>query len=108
MFEYDKFYRECQTENQPFIKARKNPIDNNFVVLVDLMTCNYDLTLNDEKAINQLFTEEINFLKKNIHTKSMFKGCNVDKEMAWFDGILTERLEVFCENLFNLATKSHK
>ena len=27
---------------------------------------------------------EINFLN-NIQTKSVFKDCNVDKEMAWFD-----------------------
>ena len=103
MFEYDKHYRECQKNNQPFIKARKNQIDGNYVVLLDLGTCDYNLTLDDQKNVQKLFENETNYLKSNFSKKIIFKGCNIDKELSWYDGILPERLDIFCENLFDLS-----
>lgn len=107
MFELDKHYRECQKQNLPFIKARKDPVDNNYLVQVDLITCNYNFTSEDEKKIRLLFEKEIKFQKKSNSKKSKFKGCNFDKELVWYDGIFEERLEDFCQNLFNLSNKSH-
>jgi hypothetical protein len=108
MFELDKHYRECQNQNFPFIKAQKNPIDNNYIVKVDLITCKYNLTSEDEKNITLLFEKETNF--QNIHNSKtkIFKGCNIDKELAWYDGVLETRLDTFCQNLFNLSFKSEE
>ena len=103
MFEFDKFYRECQKSNQPFIKARKNPVDDNYLVQLDLLTCNYNLTPQTQKEIQKLFQNEISHLEKNGLDKSIFKGSNVNDEHAWYDGILPERLEEFCTNLYDLT-----
>jgi hypothetical protein len=106
MFELDKHYRECQKNNQPFIKARKNPIDDNYLVQMDLITCNYNLTIKDQNNVRKLFEKETDYLKSNNSKKPIFKGCNIDKELAWYDGILPERLDTFCEKLFDLSGKS--
>jgi hypothetical protein len=106
MFELDRHYRECQKNNQPFIKARKNPVDNNYVVQLDLIACDYNLTLDGKNNVKRLFEKETSYLKSNNPQKSIFKGCNIDKELAWYDGILPERLDIFCENLFDLSDKS--
>ena len=106
MFEFDRFSRECQKNNQPFIKARKNPIDNNYVVQLDLITCDYNLTIAEQSNVKELFEKETNSLKSNNPNKSVFKGCNIDKKLAWYDGILPERLNTFCEHLFDLSQKT--
>ena len=49
MFEYDKYYRECKQLNKPFIKARINSRNKNYYVQIDLMTCNYELSIKDRK-----------------------------------------------------------
>ena len=103
MFEYDKHYRECQQNNQPFIKARINLSNGNYYVQIDLMTCNYDLTTDGQNQIKQLFENEIVFLESNSHPKSSFKGYNVNKELSWFDGVLPTRLVTFCEKLYDLS-----
>jgi hypothetical protein len=95
MFELDKHFRECQKQNLPFIKARKHPIYNDYLVQVDLITCKFIFTSEDEKKINLLFKKEIKFQKKSISKKSKFKGCNIDKELVWYDVILEERLDAF-------------
>ncbi|MFQ5440383.1 MAG: hypothetical protein ACE5DL_02865 [Nitrosopumilaceae archaeon] len=106
MFELDRYYQDCKQKNQPFIKARKNPVDNNYVVQADLITCDYKLTSDDKNNIDILFKKEINFLNSFHPGNSIFKGCNIDKELVWFDGILPERLNNFCESLFDLLFKS--
>jgi hypothetical protein len=103
MFEYDRHYRECQQNNQPFIKARINLSNGNYYVQIDLMTCNYDLTPEMQNQIKQLFENEIAFLESNSYPKSSFKGYNIDKELSWFDGVLSVRLTPFCEKLYELA-----
>ena len=100
------FTRSAKKNNQPFIKARKNPIDDNYAVQLDLITCNYTLTIEEKSNVKKLFEKETNYLKSNNPRNSIFKGCNIDKELAWYDGILPERLDAFCENLFNLSRKS--
>ena len=103
MFEFDKYYKECQKNNRPFIKARKNQIDGNYLVLLDLITCDYNLSFESREKITDLFTRETNSLKSNKPKKSIFKGYNIDKELVWYDGILQERLTSFCETLFDLS-----
>jgi hypothetical protein len=101
MFEYDRHYRQCQQSNQPFIKARINPSNGNYYVQIDLMTCNYDLTLSMQSQVKQLFENEISFLES--YPKSSFKGYNVNKELSWFDGVIPSRLVFFCEKLHDLS-----
>jgi len=103
MFEFDKYYKECQKNNRPFIKARKNQIDGNYLVLLDLITCDYNLSSESQIKIKDLFTRETISLNSDKTKKSMFKGCNIDKELVWYDGILSERLTDFCETLFDLS-----
>ena len=107
MFEYDKHYRECQQNNQPFIKARINPSNGNYYVQIDLMTCNYNLTPDGKKQVKQLFESEIAFLESNSYSKSSFKDYNIDKELSWIDGVLPVRLTPFCEKLYDLSQNYH-
>jgi len=108
MFEYDRYYRECQQNNQPFVKARINLSNGNYYVQIDLMTCNYDLTLDMQNQIKQLFEDEVTFLESNSYPKSSFKGYNIDKELSWFDGVLASRLTSFCEKLYDLAQNPNR
>ena len=104
MFEFEKFYRECQKNNVPFIKAKINPIDNNYLVQMDLMTCQNNFENENYEIISKLFEDEKEFLKEK-KLDSVFKGCNVNKEVVWFDGILPKRLDSFCETLFDSVKK---
>ena len=67
------------------------------------MTCNYNLTLDMQNQIKQLFENEIAFLESNSYPKSSFNGYNIDKELSWFDGVLPTRLVFFCEKLYELS-----
>lgn len=102
MFEYDKFYRKCQQENRPFIKARINPLHGNYLVQIDLMTCNYTLSIDMQEKISKLIHDEIQY----VNLKYSFAGFNIDSELAWFDGISLEHLDVFCNSLYSLSLKS--
>jgi len=105
MFEYDKRYRECKQLNKPFIKARINPGNKKYCVKIDLMTCNYELSNQEQEEITKLVQKEIEFVKLN--SKLDFQGFNVDKEFAWFDGISTEHIDTFCNSLYDLTQKYH-
>jgi len=108
MFELDRYYKECQKNNIPFIKARKNPVDGNYVIQLDLITCDYKLSREGLDTVEKLFQMETEFLNSNNSTKLVFKGCNSDKELAWYDGVLPHRLNSFCETLFDLAEEHHE
>jgi len=101
MFEYDKHYTECKQLNKPFIKARINPRNKNYYVQIDLMTCNYKLSNQEQEEIKKLVQTEIEFVKSN------FQDYNIDKELAWFDGISAEHVDEFCKGLFDLTQKYH-
>jgi len=101
MFEYDKHYRECKQLNKPFIKARINPRNKNYYVQIDLMTCNYVLSNQEQEEIKKLVQTEIEFVKSN------FQDYNIDKELAWFDGISAEHVDEFCTRLYDLTQKYH-
>ena len=103
MFEYEKFSRDCQKLNRPFIKARKNPKTENYLVQLDLVTCNYNLSKTSQDKIEGLFKNEIEFSKIKNQPNSIFKGCNIDRQFVWYDGVLEERLDSFCETLFDLS-----
>ncbi len=104
MFEYDKYYHECQQENRPFIKAKINPLHKNYFVQIDLMTCNYELSKSEQDQIKKMIQHEIDYVKLN--SKYTFQGFSVDKELAWFDGIPSEHLDKFCNFLYDLTKKS--
>jgi len=101
MFEYDKHYRECKQLNKPFIKARINPRNKNYYVQIDLATCNYKLSNQEQQEIKKLVQNEIEFVKSN------FQDYNIDKELAWFDGISAEHVDEFCKSLYDLTQKYH-
>jgi len=105
MFEYDKHYRECKQLNKPFIKARINPRNRNYYVQIDLITCNYKLSNQEQNEIKKLVQNEIEFVKLN--SKSDFPDFNIDKELAWFDGISNEHVDEFCKSLYDLTQKYH-
>ena len=105
MFEYDQHYRKCQQSNKPFIKARIDPKHGNYFVQIDLMTCDYDLTKTEQKEILELANKEMEYLK--IHHNSKFDGFNIDKELAWFDGVSHTNLDKFCTSLYDITQKYH-
>lgn len=101
MFEYDKFYRECQQENKPFIKAKTNPVHGNYFVQIDLATCDYKLSDLDKNKIEKFIQSEIVHVKTNSNYE--FEGHNITDELAWFDGISAEHLDEFCNFLYDLT-----
>jgi len=103
MFELDRYYKQCQQNNVPFIKARKNPADGNYLVQLDLITCDYRLTKDGIAKIDKLFHKEKDFLESKGSSKNIFKGSNIDKQFAWFDGVEPQRLDRFCQNLYDLS-----
>ena len=103
MFEYDKFYRECQQLNKPFIKSKINPSHGNCYVQIDLMTCNYDLSKSQQEKMTTLIQNEIKFIKSNLEYS--FNDFHIDKEVAWFDGVSNEHVHNFCESLYDLSQK---
>ena len=103
MFEYDKHYKDCQQLNKPFIKARKNPSHGEYYIQIDLITCNYVLTKNEIDEITKLFKNEMNS-KKPL---SDFQSFSIDDELAWFDGVLEEHVDGFCNYLYDLTQKYH-
>jgi len=105
MFEYEKHYLECRQLNKPFIKARISPRHRNYYVQIDLMTCDYKLSKQEQEEIEKLIHNEIEFVKSN--SKSDFQGFHIDKELAWVDGISPEHIDEFCISLYDLTQKYH-
>lgn len=105
MFEYDKHYKECQQLNKPFIKARTNPKHKKYFVQIDLMTCDYVFTGEELQDIQKLVDDETKYLK--TYSNSALSGFNIDKEIAWFDGISPEHVTDFCEKLYDITQKNH-
>lgn len=105
MFEYEKFHSECKKNNLPCVKARKNPADGNYLVQMDLITRENFFSPQKQIEVKCLFKTETKFLQEN-NLEKVFKGCNVNKEHVWYDGILPQRLENFCESLFELSSYS--
>ncbi len=101
MFEYDKHYRECKKQNKPFIKAKINPKHGNYYVQIDLMTCNYELSIQEQEEIKKLVKNKVEFVQSD------FQNFNITKEIAWFDGITHEHVDEFCKNLYDLTQKHH-
>ncbi len=100
MFEYDKHYRQCKEQNKPFIKAKINPKHGNYYVQIDLMTCNYELSIQEQEEIKKLVKNEVEFIQSD------FQNFNITKELAWFDGITHEHVDEFCKTLYDLTQKS--
>ena len=105
MFEYEKYYRDCQQQNKPFIKAKINPQHGHYFVQIDLMPCNYDLSKPAQNQIKQLIEQEKNFVISTFG-KNIFNGFNIDKELAWFDGISSDNVHKFCESLYDIAEEN--
>lgn len=105
MFEFDKHYRECQQQNKPFIKAKINPVHQNYFVQIDLMTCDYNFSENDQKQVQKMIDDEITHVKSNKNYD--FQGFSIDKELAWFDGVSSEHMDKFCNALYDLTQKNH-
>ncbi len=101
MFEYDKHYRQCKEQNKPFIKAKINPKHGNYYVQIDLMTCNYELSIQEQEEIKKLVKNHVGFIRSD------FQDFNIDKELAWFDGISHEHVDEFCKSLYDLTQKHH-
>ncbi len=101
MFEYDKHYRECKKQNKPFIKAKINPKHGNYYVQIDLMTCNYELSILEQEEFKKLVKNEVEFVQSD------FQNFNITKELAWFDGISHEHVDEFCKSLYDLTQKHH-
>ena len=105
MFEYDKYYRECQQQNKPFIKAKTNPVHKNYFIQIDLMTCNYELSEQEQEQIKKLILAEIEYVKSKCDYD--FCGFNVTSELSWFDGIPSEHVDSFCNGIYDLIQERH-
>lgn len=108
MFEYDKHYRECAQSNHPFIKAKINPINGNYHVQIDLMTCSYNFSKEGKNHLKELFENEKTYAESKKLPNNSFIDYSIDEELSWVDGILPIRLDSFCENLYELSQKYHE
>ncbi|MGI9567968.1 MAG: hypothetical protein ACR2LL_13300 [Nitrosopumilus sp.] len=104
MFEYDRHYRECQRLNKPFIKARIHPKTGNYFVQIDLITCTYRLSEQDKEILKKLARQKIKFVKPSPNLE--FENFSINEEIAWFDGILPEYVNEFCESLYDLTQEN--
>ena len=100
MFEYDRYYRECQQQNKPFIKAKINPVHGNYLIQVDLITCNYELSKQKQERIKKLIQVEIDHIKSNHEYD--FAGYSITSCLAWFDGVSSEHVDNICNTLYGL------
>lgn len=105
MFEFDKHFRECQHLNKPFIKARTSPKHGNYFVQIDMMSCEYNLSIEEQNKIKKLVQHEIEFVNSKFNFK--FQGFKIDKEFSWFDGVSSEHLDHFCMSLYDITQKYH-
>jgi hypothetical protein len=105
MFEYDKYYRECQQQNKPFIKAKTSPVHKNYFIQIDLMTCNYKLSKQEQEQIKKLVQGEMEYVKSKCNYD--FRGFNVTPELSWFDGIPSEHVDDFCNGIYDLIQGRH-
>ncbi len=105
MFEYDKYYHDCQQQNKPFIKAKTNPLHGNYYVQLDLMTCDFELSDKIQKQIYELLLSEIQYVNDTL--KYSFECFSIDKELSWFDGISSEHVDSFCNSLYDICTANH-
>ncbi len=103
MFEYDKYYKECQQQNRPFIKAKTNPAHGNYFIQLDMMSCNYELSADAQQQIKNLADDEIKHVNSNL--KYTFENYSVDKGLAWFDGVSSAHCDSFCNSLHDLSQK---
>ena len=105
MFEYDKHYRECRQLNKPFIKAKINPKHGHYLVQIDLMTCNYYFTEEEIQKMKNMTKTEFKFIQASEKLPS--QEFSIDKDIAWFDGISSSRVDIFCTSLFELTQENH-
>ena len=106
MFEYDRHYRECRQRNEPFIKAKTNPVHKNYFVQIDLMPCDFELSDQGRAQIKKLAQDEESYVRlKSLYD---FGGFNITAELSWFDGIPSEHLDDFCNNLYDLTMRLHQ
>ena len=103
MFEYDKHYRECQQLNKPFIKAKVHPKTGNYFVQIDLIACTYKLSPQEQEEIKKLAKTKMNLISFNSNLE--FDHFSINEQLAWFDGILPENVDEFCESLYDLTQK---
>jgi len=88
-FEYDRHYSDCRKENQPFIKARINRETGNYLIFLDMATCNYKLSEKSMNQINDLFNIDGDIPKKQ----------SITSEFCTFDGIKQTKLNGFLSSM---------
>lgn len=98
-FEYDRHYSDCKKSNHPFIKAKKNPETGEYIVFLDMATCDYRLSKKGQEEIGALFESRIATDSKN--------HCELTRELCSFDSVLSEKLNEFLSELYEI-TKKHQ
>ncbi len=91
-FEYDRHYSDCRKENRPFIKARINRETGNYLIFLDMATCNYKLSEKSMSQIHDLFHTDGDFPKKQ----------SITSELCTFDGIKQTKLNGFLSSVYKI------
>lgn len=105
MFEYDKHYRECQQLDKPFIKARIHPKTGNYFVQIDLMTCSYNLSNQEQDEIKKLAKTKMTSVAFTSRLGSDF--FSIGPELVWFCDMSAEHVNDFCETVYDIIQKHH-
>ena len=80
-------------------------LHGNYFVQIDLITCDYELTKQEQEQIKKLIQVEMNHVKLN--SKSIFEGFHVAPDLTWVDGVSSEHIDDFCNNIYDLIHKFH-
>ncbi len=100
MFEYDRYYRECQHSGRPFIRAKVSPVHGRYHVQMDMVPCGRRLSLREQDAIQEMFEAEADFVRSRPGTS---EGFSIDPELVWFDGVSPEHLDALCCRLHDMV-----
>lgn len=96
-----RHWYECDAENKPFIRARKN--GKYYDVLLDFYPAIYDLNEKGKKLVEETIKVEHNYVQSQKTRKSKTQMI-IGNVFSTLGQVLPKRVDSFCEKLFEIST----
>lgn len=97
-------FMRCKAMKTPYIRAIRINHQQFYRVIIDMLPTEYNIDRNGLDLIKKLYESEIDEVeKRRIRWKEYWYGIN--KESCFFELILSDRLEQFCNRLYNIAVR---
>ena len=68
------------------------------------MPCNYKFSKKDEEKLEEMANTENDYLKSNSEPE--LQGFSITSELAWFDGVSSKNLDLFCNSIYDMTQES--